>query len=269
MDVSSSAYYSWRKRGAKLIDSQTWHLCQRMKMHFTQSRESMGSRRMMKQLRKEGFWVGRYRVRRLMEKLGLIVKRKRRFILTTDSKHSYPVAPNILSRQFNPAQLNQVWATDITYIWTLPGWLYLAVVIDLYSRRVIGWNLDKQMKQSLVSRALLMAINLRNPPDGLIHHSDQGSQYASHAYQQLLKQRGMVCSMSRKGNCWDNSPTERFFSSLKREWLTGNIYQTREAAIADTHAYIGYYNTQRIHTTIGDMTPIEFEKGLNKVFGFI
>jgi len=148
MDVSSSAYYSWRKRGAKLIDSQTWHLCQRMKMHFTQSRESMGSRRMMKQLRKEGFWVGRYRVRRLMEKLGLIVKRKRRFILTTDSKHSYPVAPNILSRQFNPAQLNQVWATDITYIWTLPGWLYLAVVIDLYSRRVIGWNLDKQMKQS-------------------------------------------------------------------------------------------------------------------------
>ena len=119
------------------------------------------------------------------------------------------------------------------------------------------------MKQSLVIRALLMAINLRNPPHGLIHHSDRGSQYASHAYQQLLKQRGMVCSMSRKGNCWDNSPTERFFSSLKREWLTGNVYQTRESAIADTHTYIGYYNTQRIHTTIGDMTPIEFEKGLN------
>lgn len=152
-----------------------------------------------------------------MKKLGLIVKPRRRFVLTTDSKHSYPIAPNILDRQFNPAQPNQVWTTDITYIWTLQGWLYLAVVIDLYSRRVIGWSLDKQMKQSLVIRALLMAINLRNPPHGLIHHSDRGSQYASHAYQQLLKQRGMVCSMSRKGNCWDNSPTERFFSSLKRE----------------------------------------------------
>ena len=152
-----------------------------------------------------------------MKKLGLIVKPRRRFVLTTDSKHSYPIAPNILDRQFNPAQPNQVWTTDITYIWTLQGWLYLAVVIDLYSRRVIGWSLDKQMKQSLVIRALLMAINLRNPPHGLIHHSDRGSQYASHAYQQLLKQSGMVCSMSRKGNCWDNSPTERFFSSLKRE----------------------------------------------------
>jgi transposase InsO family protein len=269
MGVSSSAYYGWRKKGAKLIDSQVWHLCQRMKMHFTQSRESMGSRRMMKQLRKEGFKAGRYRVRLLMKKLGLIVKRKRRFVLTTDSKHSYPIAPNILDRQFNPVQPNQVWTTDITYIWTLQGWLYLAVVIDLYSRRVIGWSLDKQMKQSLVIRALLMAINLRNPPHGLIHHSDRGIQYASHAYQHLLKQRGMVCSMSRKGNCWDNSPTERFFSSLKREWLTGNVYQTRESAIADTHSYIGYYNTQRIHTTIGDMTPIEFEKELNKVSGFI
>lgn len=269
MDVSGSAYYDWRKKGAKLIDSQIWHLCQRMKMHFTQSRESMGSRRMMKQLRKEGFQVGRYRIRLLMKKLGLVVKRKRRFVLTTDSKHSCPIAPNILERQFNPKKPNQVWTTDITYIWTLQGWLYLAVVIDLYSRRVIGWSMDKQMKQSLVIRALLMAINLRAPIEGLIHHSDRGSQYASHTYQQLLKQHGMVCSMSRKGNCWDNSPTERFFGSLKREWLTGNVYQTRESAIADTHAYMRYYNSQRIHTAIGDVTPVEFEKGLNKVSGFI
>ena len=140
-------------------------------MHFTQSRESMGSRRMMKQLRKEGFQAGRYRIRLLMKQLGLIVKRNRRFVLTTDSKHSYPIAP-ILDRQFNPAQPNQVWTTDITYIWTLQGWLYLAAVIDLYSRRVIGWSLDKQMKQSLVIRALLMAINLRNLSSRLIHHSD-------------------------------------------------------------------------------------------------
>lgn len=224
---------------------------------------------MMKQLRKEGFQVGRYRIRLLMKKLGLPVKRKRRFVLTTDSKHSCQIAPNILDRQFNPKKPDQVWTTDITYIWTFQGWLYLAVVIDLYSRRVIGWSMDKQMKQSLVIRALLMAINLRTSFEGLIHHSDRGSQHASHTYQQLLKRHGMVCSMSRKGNCWDNSPTERFFGSLKREWLTGNVYQTREFAIADTHAYMRYYNSQRIHTEIGDVKPVEFEKGFNKVSGFI
>ena len=138
MGVSSSAYYDWRKKGAKLIDSQAWHLRQRMKMHFTQSRESMGSRRMMKQLRKEGFQAGRYRIRFLMKKLGSVVKRKRRFVLTTDSKHSCPIAPNILDRQFSPGRPNQVWVIDIIYIWTLQGWLYLAVVIDLYLWRVIG-----------------------------------------------------------------------------------------------------------------------------------
>ena len=172
MDVSSSVYYDWKKAGTKLIDSETWQLCHRMKMHFAQSRQSMGSRRMKKQLRKEGFQVGRYRVRQLMKKLGLVVKRKFRFVLTTESKHSCQIAPNILNRQFNPAKPNQVWTTDITYIWTLQGWLYLAVVLDLYSRRVIGWNVDNQMTQSLVIRALLMAVNLRNPPKGLIHHSD-------------------------------------------------------------------------------------------------
>jgi len=260
MTVSRSAYYDWRRSGAKIISSQTWQLYQRMKALFAESRSSLGSRQMMKQLRKEGHTIGRNRVRSLMKKLGLVVKRKRRFVLTTDSKHSHPVAENLLDRKFNPAQPNQVWATDITYIWTLQGWLYLAVVIDLYSRRIVGWHLDKQMTQSLVGRALLMAINLRNPPIELLHHSDRGSQYASKAYQYLLTQQGMVCSMSRKGNCWDNAPTERFFSSLKREWLTGNIYQTRDTASADVQSYINYYNSRRLHTTIADMTPIEFEK---------
>jgi putative transposase len=269
MDVSSSAYYDWRKANTKLIDSKTWQLCHYMKMYFAQSRQSMGSRRMKKQLCKEGFQIGRYKIRQLMKKLGLVVKRKQRFILTTDSKHSLPVAPNLLNRQFNPAQPNQVWTTDITYIWTLQGWLYLAVVIDLYSRRVIGWNLDDRMTQPLVTRALLMAINLRNPPKGLIHHSDRGSQYASQKYQQLLEERSMVCSMSRKGNCWDNSPTERFFGSLKREWLTGNAYQTRDSAKNDIQTYIAYYNAHRIHTAIGNMSPIEFEKNLSKVSDFI
>jgi len=138
--------------------------------------------------------------------------------------------------------------------------VYLAVVIDLYSRRVVGWHLDRRMETALVSRALMMAINLRNPPKGLLHHSDRGSQYASHACQALLRQHGMVCLMSRKGNCWVNTPTERFFSSLKREWLTGNVYPTREAAVADVRAYIVYYNSRRLHTTLNGNTPIEFEQ---------
>ncbi len=260
MQVSASAYYDWCSRGAELIDSTIWQLCQRMKALFVESRESLGSRQMVKQLRKEGFEIGRYRARSLMKKLGLVVKRKKRFVLTTDSKHSLPVAENLLNREFLPAEKNQVWTTDITYIWTLQGWIYLAVVLDLYSRRVVGWSLDRQMTTALVSRALTMAVNLRNPPPGLMHHSDRGSQYASKAYQGLLQQHGMVCSMSRKGNCWDNAPTERFFSSLKREWLTGNVYQTREAAVADVRAYIAYYNSRRLHTTLSDMTPMEFEK---------
>ena len=154
----------------------------------------------MKQLRKEGFEIGRYRVRNLMKRLDLVVKRKKRFVLTTDSKHGLAVAENLLNRDFTPAEKDRVWTTDITYIWTLQGWMYLAVVIDLHSRRVVGWHLDKCMTTALVSRALMMAFNLRNPPPGLMHHSDRGSQYASNAYQELLRQRGMVCSMSRKGN---------------------------------------------------------------------
>ncbi len=260
MQVSTSAYYEWCGRGAEVIDSETWKLCQRMKSLFVESRQSLGSRQMSKQLRKEGFEIGRYRAMTLMKKLGLEVKRKKRFVLTTDSKHALPVAENLLNREFMPSEKNRVWTTDITYIWTLQGWVYLAVVLDLYSRRVVGWSLDRTMTTALVTRALTMAVNLRAPPSGLMHHSDRGSQYASKSYQALLQQYGMVCSMSRKGNCWDNAPTERFFSSLKREWLTGNVYPTREAAVADVRAYIVYYNSRRLHTTLGDMTPIEFEK---------
>lgn len=260
MQVSSSAYYDWRHRGAEVIDHATWLLCHRMKALFAESRSSLGSRQMMQQLRKEGFEIGRYRVRNLMKKLGLVVKQKQRFVLTTDSRHQLPVAENLLNREFMPAERDRVWTTDITYIWTLQGWVYLAVVIDLYSRRVVGWHVDRHMTTALVSRALMMAINLRRPFPGLMHHSDRGSQYASGAYQDLLRQQDMVCSMSRKGNCWDNAPTERFFSSLKREWLTGNVYPTRESAVADVRAYIGYYNSRRLHTTLSDMTPIEFEQ---------
>ena len=154
------------------------------------------------------------------------------------------------------------------FVWSQQGWVYLAVVIDLYSRRVVGWSIDRRMQKSLVIRALMMAINLRNPPAGLIHHSDRGSQNASRAYQNLLKQHGMICSMSRKGNCWDNSPVERFFSSLKREWIGDRLYRTREDATADVREYVAvYYNSKRLHSTLGFTTPMNYEKNLNKVSG--
>jgi len=237
-----------------------------MKELFRASRDSLGSRTLMENLREEGFKIGRDRTRRLMKVLNLKVKQKRKYKVTTDSKHHLPVAENVLKRQFSPTGPNQAWGTDVTYLWTQEGWIYLAVVIDLYSRRVVGWSMDRRMKKALVIRALMMAVNLRKPPPGLIHHSDRGSQYASHAYQTLLKQHGMICSMSRKGNCWDNAPVERFFSSLKREWTGDRLYKTRQVAIADVRDYVAvYYNSKRLHSTLGYKTPMNYEKDLNKV----
>jgi transposase InsO family protein len=264
--VPRSTYYDWQQRGSKVIPAEEMALRRRLKALFIDSRESLGSRTLMRNLRKEGFEVGRDKVRRRMKSQGLRVKQKRKYKATTDSKHRLPVAENLLDRQFNPVGPNQAWGGDITYLWTQEGWLYLAVIIDLYSRRVVGWCIDKRMTQSLVIRALMMAINLRKPPPGLIHHSDRGSQYAAHAYQALLRQYGIICSMSRKGNCWDNAPIERFFSSLKREWTGDRLYRTRSAAIADVREYVAvYYNAKRLHSTLGYKTPMDFEKALNKV----
>ena len=223
---------------------------------------------MTENLRSEGFTVGRERVRDLMKVLDLKVKQKRKYQVTTDSRHDYPIADNVLDRAFSPAAPNQVWGAEITYLWTQEGWVYLAVVIDLYSRRVAGWAMDRRMKKALVGRALMMAINLRQPTAGLLHHSDRGSQYASHAYRRLLKQHGMIASMSRKGNCWDNAPVERFFGSLKREWTDSQLYRTRDEAIADVCEYVAsYYNSQRLHSTLGCATPINYENILNNVSG--
>lgn len=267
--VKKSSYYDWTHKGAQAVSLEEFQLHQRMKTLFAASRQSLGSRMMVKQLRKEGFVIGRYRVRKLMKKLHLIVKRKSKYRVTTDSGHGLPVAENVLDRQFNPSQANQVWASDITYVWTQQGWLYLAVVIDLYSRRVVGWRIDKRMTQALVIRALMMAIALRQPNAGLLHHSDRGSQYASKDYQSLLKQHGFICSMSRKGNCWDNAPVERFFRSLKQEWIGDQLYQTRAQAISDLREYLMvYYNTKRMHSTLNYQTPMQFENNLEKVSGF-
>jgi len=210
LGVQRSAYYDWRDRPCKIIPPEELALRRRMKELFRASRDSLGSRTLAKNLRKEGFKIGRDKTRRLMKVLHLKVKQKCKYKVTTDSKHQLPVAENVLNRQFSPQAPNQAWGVDITYLWTQQGWVYLAVVIDLYSRRVVGWAMDRRMKKALVIRALMMAVNLRKPPPGLIHHSDRGSQYASHAYQALLKQYGMIGSMSRKGNCWDNGVPRRY-----------------------------------------------------------
>lgn len=197
-----------------------------------------------------------------MGELGLKAKAPRRYKVTTDSRHSFPIAPNVLDRQFDVSEPNKVWTADITYIWTLEGWLYLAIVMDLFSRQIVGWAMDSRIKNQLTLDALAMAYWRRKPQAGLIHHSDRGSQYACYDYQERLKQYGMISSMSKKGDCWDNAPTERFFRSLKSERLSDFRFVTRKAACVEVLDYITYYNADRLHSTLGYKTPFEYEKEL-------
>ena len=232
----------------------------RIKEIFNQHRGYYGSRRIVKELKSENIIAGRYKVRGIMKKLGLQAKSPKRYKVTTDSRHSHPVAPNLLDRKFDVNEANRVWTTDITYVWTLAGWLYLAVVMDLYSRQIVGWAMDRRMKKELTLEALAMAYWRRKPAPGLLHHSDRGSQYACQDYQKRLKAYEMVPSMSRKGNCWDNAPTERFFRSLKSERLAECRFVSREAARAEVLDYITYYNSIRLHSTLGYKSPMDYEK---------
>ena len=225
------------------------------------SHQSYGSRRLVTALEAQGIQVGRYRVRRLMRQAGLKPVWKRKFIHTTDSKHNLPIAANILDRQFNPVAPNIAWVGDITYIRTGSGWLYLAIVLDLFSRKVVGWAMASSMPAELVCTALRMAIQQRQPAPGLIVHSDRGSQYASDQYQALLTKHGFVCSMSRKGNCWDNAVAERFFLNLKMERVWQREYANQTEAKTDITAYIvGFYNCNRIHSVLGNLPPSVFER---------
>lgn len=230
-----------------------------MKAIFRESKKSYGSRRIVVELQTKGFDIGRYRVRSLMKKLGLKVKSAKRYKVTTNSRHNYPVAPNLLNRQFDVKALNKVWTTDITYIWTFEGWFYLAVVMDLCSRQIVGWAMDKRMKTELAKKALTMAYWRRKPQSGLLHHSDRGSQYASDIYQKQLKEYHMIPSMSRKGDCWDNSPMERFFRSLKSERLSFCKFYTRHEARMEILDYISFYNSSRLHSSLGYLSPMDFE----------
>ena len=264
MAVSPSAYYDWAKRPALLIDADTLHLYRRAKQLFAASRNSLGSREMMKKLCEEGFPVGRYRVMRLMQRLGLKVTQRVAYKVTTKRKLSDSVADNLLNQNFNPVASNQVWAGDITYLKTGEGWMYLAVVMDLYSRRIVGWHIDKRMTTDLISEALIKAYNLRRPPQGLVFHSDRGSQYTSKRYRQLLEGYGIRSSMGDVGACWDNAVVERFFGSLKHDWILKIAQPTREPMKKDVTAYMKYYNQERLHSANGDQSPINFEKSQKK-----
>ena len=221
--------------------------------------EIYGSPRMVRELRARDFPASKERVERLMRENDIHARHKRRYKVTTDSKHNLPIAQNLLDRNFNPAAPNQVWTSDITYLWTDEGWLYLAIVLDLFNREVVGWSLKTRMTADIVIDALTMAWFRKKPAAGLMHHSDRGSQYASHAFQEKLKEYGMICSMSRKGNCWDNAPTESWFNSFKNERVHGLRYETREEMKAMSFDYIEVlYNRKRQHSTLGYKSPIQF-----------
>lgn len=260
LGVSLSGFHAWKRGGTanrkRLSDPQMLTLIRAI---HAELKGAYGSPRMVREIRGRGFPASKARIERLMRENGIRARHKRRYKATTDSRHSLPVAPNRLDRNFTPSAPNQVWTADLTYIWTTEGWLYLAVVLDLFNREVVGWSLKPRMTTDIVIDALTMAWFRRKPAPGLIHHSDRGSQYASHAFQARLKGYGMICSMSRKGNCWDNAPTESFFNSFKNERVHGTHYETRTEAIANAFDYIElFYNRRRRHSTLGYASPQQF-----------
>lgn len=256
LQVSRSGYYA-----AKASSQKDGSLQANIQEAFIHSGKTYGSRRIVKVLNTKGIKIGRCKVSRLMRQMNLSPVWKRTFKPTTDSTHTLPVAANILNRQFTPAEQNQAWVADITYIWTQSGWLYLAVILDLFSRKVVGWAMSVTMTADLVCRALVMAIGARPTLIGLIVHTDRGSQYASHDYQRLLKRYGLIGSMSRKGNCWDNAVAERFFLNLKMERVWQRSYANQLEAEKDIAQYIaGYYNCIRLHSACGYLSPIAYEQ---------
>jgi putative transposase len=258
--IARSGYYTWLKDQPSKQKQENALLDEKIKTIFTLHKGRYGHPRITQELREQGEILGKNRVARRMQYLGLQAQAKKKFKVTTDSNHKLPVAENLLNRDFSATSPNQKWATDISYIWTNEGWLYLAVVIDLYSRAVIGWSLQPPMKRSLICDALTMALWRRGFPRGVLCHSDRGGQCCSHDYQKMLKQYGLTCSMSRKGNCWDNAVAESFFHTLKTELIYTEKYATREVAKQSVFYYIeAYYNRLRRHSTIGSVSPLWFE----------
>ena len=266
--VSASGFYAWCRRGLSRRAQEDAALKVEIGAAHAASGKRYGSPRIHADLKADDQRVGRKRVARLMREEGIEGQRKRRFRVTTDSRHSHPVAANQLNRNFTASAPNKIWVTDITYIWTREGWLYLAAILDLFSRRVVGWSLDSLLDRTLALDALGMALRTRCPEPGLLHHSDRGVQYASADYQSRLRERGIVCSMSRKGDCWDNAVAESFFSTLKAELVQRNDYVSRSQARASIFEYIeAFYNGRRRHSALGYVSPVAHESAAAQARG--
>lgn len=261
LKVSDRGYRAWRSRPMSQRQRDDMVILAYIQEQHRLSLGSYGRPRMTEELQELGLKVGHRRIGRLMKENNIRVIRSRKYKVTTDSAHNLNITPNLLDRDFHADRSNQKWAGDISYIWTREGWLYLAVIIDLYSRRVIGWAVSNRMKKDLAIRALTMAINLRQPPEGCIHHTDRGSQYCSHEYQKILRKHGFKVSMSGKGNCYENAVVETFFKTLKAELIWRNTWQTRRDAEMALFQYInGFYNPRRRHSALNWKSPLAFER---------
>jgi putative transposase len=262
LDVSRSGFYAWltRPRSQHSLDDEV--LAEQARQSFLNSDRTYGARRVWRDVLEKGSSCGLHRIERVMRKEGLRARPRRRGLpVDRGARSSAAIAPNILDREFTAVAPNQKWVADFTYLWTAEGWLYVAVVLDLYSRRIVGWSMQAQMSAQLVTDALMMAIWRRGQPEAVMHHSDRGSQYTSDQFQRLLVELGITCSMSRSGNCWDNSAMESFFKTLKTERTDRKVYRTRADAKADVFDYIErFYNTKRQHSTIGYVSPAQFEQ---------
>jgi putative transposase len=260
LGVSRSGYYAWTRRppsARALVDAK---LVPVIRACHARSRATYGSPRIHKDLRALDHHVSRKRVARLMRREGLCVRPPRRYRVTTESSHKLPVAPNVVARNFNATGPNRVWVTDMTYVWTWEGWLFLAVIVDVFSRRVVGWSAADHLRTELPLEALGMALGLRRPEQGLVHHSDRGCQYASELYRAELAARGIVCSMSRVGDCWDNAVAESFFATLKAELIRRRPWPTKHEARLAIHDYIAaFYNPHRRHSSLGYLSPMDYE----------
>ena len=267
LQVSRSGYYAWKERGISPRAQENMRLLSIIEdlRKNTPMMQTYGSPRMTAELRAVGIVCNEKRIARIMRENGIYALQKRKYRTGTDARHDYPIAPNLLAQDFTTTYPNQVWLCDGTYIWTMEGWLAMAAVLDLHVRRCIGMATGTHVSSALAGEALQQAIITRRPSPSLIHHSDRGGEYAATAYRELLGRHGMIQSMSRTGNCWDNAPMESFFATLKKEWVYHQYYRTREDATLSIFHYIeGFYNTTRRHSSLGYLSPMEYEQKLQQ-----